>query len=115
MKKRSSTRVLSVVVFGIFAGSGCGGGASGPQATFTVSDGAQTLEAVPWPSDLLRDDDGLLAITTLPLEETPVRPRLIEDLNTEQDGFGVFSGAYFPIGRYAAGMFGGAAVDGDAG
>ena len=83
-------------------GAACGG-SSGPEATFTVVPGAQPLEALPWPSDLLRDDAGHVAVASLPLEDTAVRAQMIVDLNTEQDGFGVFSGAYFPVGRYDAG------------
>ena len=83
-------------------GAACGG-SSGPEATFTVVPGAQPLEALPWPSDLLRDDAGHVAVASLPLEDTAVRAQMIVDLNTEQDGFGVFSGAYFPVGRYDVG------------
>jgi hypothetical protein len=84
----------------------CGGGSDGPQATFAVTDGAQELAAVPWPSDLLRDASGRITLADLPLDDTVVKSQLLTDLSTEQDGFGVATGAYFPVGRYLKTSFG---------
>ena len=93
----------------------CGGGSTGPQATFAVTEGKQELAGVPWPSDLLLDASGHIALDDLPLDDTVVKPALLIDLATEQDGFGVFTGAYFPIGRYTKTSFGSVAVDLDSG
>jgi hypothetical protein len=95
--------------------SACGGGVSGPQPTFAVTDGAQAPAAVPWPSDLLRDADGHVAISTLPLDDTVLKPLLLDDLNTQQDGFGLTSGAYFAMGRYQTTSFGSVMPDADVG
>jgi hypothetical protein len=109
-----STKRSSPVLSLISLLAACGG-SSGPQATFTVSDGPQDIAAVPWPSDLLLDSGGHIAVSALPLDDTVVKPSLIQDLNTEQDGFGVFSGVYFPIGRYRTNQFGVVQADTDTG
>ena len=105
-------RLLAHAIRTILASLVCAcGGESGPEATFTVTDGAQATAAVPWPSDLLRDDSGHVAVSALPLDDTVLTPALIDDLNHEQDGFGLTSGAYFPVGRYLTTSFGAVMAD----
>jgi hypothetical protein len=90
-------------------------GDAGPHGTFVVSEGGQALDAIPWPSDLLRDASGHIAIDRLPLDDTALTPHLLADLATEQDGFGVITGAYFPIGELRRKAFGAVEVDEAAG
>jgi hypothetical protein len=111
-------RLLFALGFACAAPLACGGGNKGgtePQATFSVSATApQDFNAVPWPSDLLRDAAGHIAITTLPISPNVAAPYLT-DLNTVQDGFGTFTGAYFPVGKYAVDVHGIPTPDPDAG
>jgi hypothetical protein len=76
---------------------GCSGG-SGPVALFSVAASAaeQQLASTPWPSDLFRDDTGHVALSSLPTQTVDVTSRLLE-LVHEADGFGVTTGAYFPV------------------
>ena len=70
---------------------------SGPVATLTVADGAQSTDSIPWPSDLFLDASGHVAPAALPLGDSAQTTSLLNDLKTTQDGFGVFTGAYFPV------------------
>jgi hypothetical protein len=76
---------------------GCGQG--GPVAQLTVRDtaAAQLLSETPWPSDLLRDDAGHVALAQLPLSDVGLTPYVLDDLHQVEDGFGVSTGAYFPV------------------
>lgn len=78
--------------------AGCGG-AGGPVAQLTVRGAAslQEVTATPWPSDLFLDDGGHVALAKLPLSDVALTPFLIADLNNDEDGFGVSSGAFFPV------------------
>jgi hypothetical protein len=76
------------------AALGCG--AAGPVAELTVADRAeaQALDRTPWPSDLWRGDDG--RVRPPALTGTPLVAALAADL-ADEDGFGVTTGAFFPI------------------
>jgi hypothetical protein len=58
---------------------------------------AQDLTTTPWPSDLFLDDGGHVALAALPDDTVDLTPFLLDDLHNIQDGFGVQSGAYFPV------------------
>lgn len=74
----------------------------GPEFTLTVAEGGQTTTALPWPSDLFLDDNGHVAPASLPLDDSAQTTSILKDLATIQDGFGVTTGAYFPVGRFPA-------------
>jgi hypothetical protein len=59
--------------------------------------GVQSLSTTPWPNDLFRDENGHIAITVLPVNSNTLTPLLLKDLNNSEDGFGVTSGAFFPV------------------
>src|SRR5439155_11220050 len=78
---------------------GCSGKA-GPVAQLTVHDtaAAQAIHDTPWPSDLWLDAGGHVALAKLePLGDVTLTPFALADLNRDEDGFGVSSGAYFPV------------------
>src|SRR6478735_6875321 len=78
--------------------TGCGG-ASGPVAQMMIasSASAQTLATTPWPSDLFRDESGHVALAKLSTSDVDVTQPVLDDLHNTQDGFGIASGAYFPV------------------
>jgi hypothetical protein len=65
--------------------------------TVEASAGAQTLEATPWPSDLFLDEAGHVALQALPHGGTALADHILRDLHELQDGFGVTTGAFFPV------------------
>src|SRR3954447_5306835 len=77
--------------------AGCSG--TGNQAALTVAPtaSAQQLATTPWPSDLFRDDTGHIALAQLPTSMVDLTEPVLDDLHTRQDGFAVWSGAFFPV------------------
>lgn len=76
---------------------GCG--SNGPVAQLTVRGAAslQEVSATPWPSDLFLDDGGHVALAKLPTSDVALTPFVLQDLQNQEDGFGVTSGAFFPV------------------
>ena len=92
------SRSTSIALLLTTLAGGCGG-ASGPTALLTIapSASAQVLASTPWPSDLFLDDGGHIALTALPTTQVDLTQPFLDDLHQVQDGFGVATGAYFPI------------------
>ncbi len=86
--------------------AGCNSGATGPQpegngpiALFTVAASApdQAITTAPWPNDLFRDESGHVRLSKLSGDVVDLTPHVIAELAERQDGFGVSSGAFFPL------------------
>jgi hypothetical protein len=67
------------------------------QLTVAGTPAAQTIKTTPWPNDLFRDDAGHVILSQLAGSDTEITPLLKKDLAEVEDGFGVISGAFFPV------------------
>ncbi len=98
MKRHIFVSIRYVLSLAVLSLVGCQNpDGNGPAFTFTVAEGAQSTSALPWPSDLFMDANGHIAPASLPLSDSAQTTSLLNDLATLQDGFGVSSGAYFPV------------------
>jgi hypothetical protein len=83
------------LLFGALAG--CSGAGPGAELTVAPTASAQALATTPWPSDLFLDEGGHVALAQLSTSMTDLTQPVLDDLHNTQDGFAVWSGAFFPV------------------